>query len=131
MLDIKRSRGDVIVLEKNKIIKKAEESLLSGNAEPVPSLLRGLLRQFTSLRVASLMIFLLLIAILILSSQNSLSSLRATKKSIWEEIQIFHSQILGTASPAFSNMPLDKDPNPDIQEKAAKDSKEILEEKAE
>jgi general secretion pathway protein A len=114
-----------------RIIKKAEESLLAEKAKWVPSPLRGILRHFTSLRVASLMMFLLLIAILVLSSQYSLSSLQTTKNSIWEGIQILHSQILGTASPAFSKMPLDKDPNPDIQEKAAKDSKEILEEKTE
>ncbi len=99
-----------------RIIKKAEESLLAGNAESVPSLLRGLRRRFSSVRVASLMVFLIFIAGLVLSSQNSLSSLRVTRNFIWEGVQTFHSQILGIAQPVFSNMSFDKDLHPDPQD---------------
>ncbi|OGP88802.1 MAG: hypothetical protein A2156_07325 [Deltaproteobacteria bacterium RBG_16_48_10] len=112
-----------------RIIKRAEESLLAAEAQPAPSLPRGLRKQFRSMRVASLMGLLIFIAILILSGQSSVSFLQMTKNSLWERVQILHSRILGTVPPAFSKNPVDKDPDPGTQGKTAKDSRGFLEEK--
>jgi len=110
-----------------KIVKKAEESLLPGETESAPSFLRALWGQFTPLRAASLMVFLILIIAMTLSS----GSLRMTKNFIRERIQSFHSQILGPPSPASARIALDKPPNSTQEAEEMKNSEGLQEEKTE
>ena len=111
-------------------VKKAEKSLLTEETETPPSLLGGLWKHFTSFRVASLVLSLLFIALLTLSNQSSVSSLRMTKHFVWERIQTLHSWILGTTLPAFSKIPENKTFDSNTEETGdTKDSKGILEEK--
>jgi hypothetical protein len=112
------------------IVKKAEKSLLTERTESLPSFLRGLRRHFAFLRVASLISLFLFIAILILSSQGSVSSLQGTRHFVWERFQTLHARISGTTLPAFSKIPQDKTSDPNAQERDdSKNSKATQEEK--
>ena len=112
------------------IIKKAEKSLLTERAESPPFLLGGLRKHFALLRIASLMFLFLFIAILVLSSQGSVSSVQLTKDFIWGRIQTLHAWVSGTSPPAFSKIPQDKTPDPTAKETDdSKNSKGTQEEK--
>jgi len=113
-----------------RMIRKAEGSLRTEETEPTPSFFRTLRKPLTRTQTVCLMGLLIIIAVMILSSQRCLSSLQTTKNFVWERLQTLHPQIFGTVPPAFSKIPQDKNPDPNTQEtEDAKDSKGILEEK--
>jgi general secretion pathway protein A len=110
-----------------RIVKKAEQSLLPGETEPAPSFLRAPWKQFTLLRAASLMVFLILVTVMTLSS----ASLQMTKNLIWERIQSLQYQILGPLPSASAKIALDKTPDSPQEAEERRNSEGVQEENAE
>ena len=90
------------------IIKDAKKSLLGeeGDRAPYHS---WILKPFTSFRIALLIIFLILFAGMILSSQSHFSSFQKAKNFIGERIKDIYSQISGTNNQTISTIPSDKE----------------------
>jgi len=112
------------------IIEKAEKSLRGEEGRTAPSLFWTLRKRLTPLRVASLMILLLFIAVMILLSQPYLPSLRTTENFLRDRIQTLRSRILRDPPHPSPKTSLEKNPDPNTRDtKDLKDSKETPEEK--
>jgi len=112
-----------------RMIKKAEESLRSGEAGSSASFLKTLSKPFAWMRTFSRMILLSFIAIMILSSPHSFPSLHAKYDFALQRAQALPDQASGTASPALSQMPPGKIFHSSSQDTV--EPKEVLEEKTE